>query len=459
MRYLITFLSITITTGIANAQDVGSHEISIAAGYGTSDQYFDGVTPIFMQGATNKYTNSFASGAWFLNYKGYISPEVTVGFTASFEQEKGDWGVPMDESSDKYPLGVFNRVAYTLAPEVSVKYREDNGARIYATFGIGLTTEKEKDIFQAAYYANAISHYNYTGTLTGTETTIANNRVHLNGYFSPFGFRFGNKLGGYFELGIGYKGIINGGISYRFGKAYQPNTAHEVFNAILLPHNFPLNNNFSDAWHIGDSKTEKFKSFGEASTKLKRKASRHDANAIRIDELLDTNDGTYYRLNGTAFAVNDIQALQKALYDFRVLKGDSANLVIYRPSKGHVADARIYINDSSEIELHAHEKYVYPIKQEGSYKIAGTDGDTVRLNIKFGHNYYLKVFYTTDKPKVRDLILARRDGRDPRLTHVVVIMEEKGELESSIIKKVNSAGMKKGRNGKKETAKRGKGRI
>ena len=434
MRYLIALLSIIITTRVANAQDVGNHEISVAAGYGTSDQYFDGVTPIFMEGSSNKYTNKFVSGAWFLNYKGYISPEVTIGFTASFEQEKGDWGVPKEESEDKYPLGIFNRTAFTVAPEISIKYREDNGARIYATFGIGLTTEKEKDIFQAAYYSNAYNYYSYAGTLTGTETTIPNNRVHLNGYFSPFGIRFGNKLGGYFELGIGYKGIINGGISYRLGKYHQPVLIHEVYNVTLLPHDFPMSDNFYDMRRIGDSKVEKFKSFGEAANGLKRKASHQNADAIRIDKLLDTNDGTYYRLGGIACKAKNTDTLQRLLHDFRVVNGDSANLIIYRPSKGHQPDAQLYVNDSLKVELHAHEKCVYRLKKEGHYKIAGTDGEAISLNVKFGHNYYVKVFYNTDVNTVRYKRSRLKHLHDSWPTHVVPIMEEKGMLESSIIK-------------------------
>ena len=38
----------------------------------------------------------------------------------------------------------------------------------------------------------------------------------ITGQVTPFGMRIGRKLGGFLELGYGYKGIFNFGCSYRF---------------------------------------------------------------------------------------------------------------------------------------------------------------------------------------------------------------------------------------------------
>ena len=95
MRYLLILFLTIAAFGTASAQDdVGNNEIRVCAGYGTSDQLFDGVKPVFMRGPTAKYTNAYVSGAWFLNYKTVISETTTLGFTTSFEQEHGDWGMP-----------------------------------------------------------------------------------------------------------------------------------------------------------------------------------------------------------------------------------------------------------------------------------------------------------------------------------------------------------------------------
>ena len=136
---------------------------------------------------------------------------------------------------------------------------------MYATFGAGLTLERETDIFQKAYYNNAQTHYNYTGPLTGIETRVPNNRTHFNAYCSPVGIKFGKKLGGYIEIGIGYKGMINGGISYRFGKGliHRVHIPYQTDDIVLLPHNFPVDSNIAEIGRVGTGSKQfnKFSSF------------------------------------------------------------------------------------------------------------------------------------------------------------------------------------------------------
>jgi len=35
-------------------------------------------------------------------------------------------------------------------------------------------------------------------------------------HISPFGIRIGRQFAGYLEVGYGYKGIVNGGLAFRF---------------------------------------------------------------------------------------------------------------------------------------------------------------------------------------------------------------------------------------------------
>ena len=55
---------------------------------------------------------------------------------------------------------------------------------------------------------------NYTPVAPGT--IAHNNTFKYAGYYSPFGLRFGGNVGGFIEVGIGYKGVFNGGVSYVF---------------------------------------------------------------------------------------------------------------------------------------------------------------------------------------------------------------------------------------------------
>ncbi|MFI5195575.1 MAG: hypothetical protein ACHQD8_00660, partial [Chitinophagales bacterium] len=142
------------------------------------------------------------------------SKGVTIGFIAGFEKESGDWlydnmgGKQEDWSSFK--IGVFSRSAFTIASEVSITYRNEDDLRIYTTVGIGAIFKQETDVYQQqAFYGG-----NYVPAAQGTQ--VPDNSTKLTGYYSPFGMRFGGNLGGFIELGIGYKGMLNGGISYMF---------------------------------------------------------------------------------------------------------------------------------------------------------------------------------------------------------------------------------------------------
>jgi hypothetical protein len=70
--------------------------------------------------------------------------------------------------------------------------------QLYTMLGLGVTLNTEK------------GSYNSTGD-TDTETSS-----NLAFQVTPIGMRIGRKLGGFAELGFGYKGIMNFGLSYRF---------------------------------------------------------------------------------------------------------------------------------------------------------------------------------------------------------------------------------------------------
>ncbi|MBP3425427.1 MAG: hypothetical protein J6K81_01710 [Rikenellaceae bacterium] len=48
------------------------------------------------------------------------------------------------------------------------------------------------------------------------QTDIHSFRFMMMSHRSPLGFRFGRRLGRYFELGFGYRGILSAGIDYQF---------------------------------------------------------------------------------------------------------------------------------------------------------------------------------------------------------------------------------------------------
>ena len=239
LRLTILFLSLSVS---ANAQYWYSQEISVGYGIVPSDQFLDGNRNAAGAGYIS-YENFKVSGMWFVNYKFFVGEKFSIGLFAGREQESGTMGAPYDSDEPVMPLGTFSRTAYTIASEISVQYRSERNTRIYATAGIGVTIEQETDVFQQAYYNNARQYLNYSGPLTGSETIVPNNRTHFNGYISPVGISVGNHLRGFFEIGFGYKGIFNGGISYYFCKGKKKPIELMTLDpgdVVILPHNYPI---------------------------------------------------------------------------------------------------------------------------------------------------------------------------------------------------------------------------
>ncbi len=155
----------------------GKSEISVAYGYWSAYSLING-TPY-----------SASSGVGMLNYKYYLGTKFTLGMTVGYEN-----------ISD---LGSY----FTFAPEFSYTYMDTKDDRIrlklYGGGGFGMTIFDDFNTYSNVY----AHHYDESGP-------------KVTGYVSPIGMRIGRKLGGFVELGFGYKGLVHGGISYRFRTAH-----------------------------------------------------------------------------------------------------------------------------------------------------------------------------------------------------------------------------------------------
>ena len=85
--------------------------------------------------------------------------------------------------------------------------------RFYGTLGIGIAYRNEIDTYDSVFYLSKFA--NGVNNL-GNSRVINNSKYFVNYYLSFLGIHFGRKLGGFFETGLGYKGIINIGLSYKY---------------------------------------------------------------------------------------------------------------------------------------------------------------------------------------------------------------------------------------------------
>ena len=93
--------------------------------------------------------------------------------------------------------GVIDRQFITASFELQYRYVNNGFFQMYSGIGVGLIAGKER----------------FTSEIEGVNSDSRN--MSLPGYqLNLAGVRFGKRLGVYLELGYGYKGIMNIGISY-----------------------------------------------------------------------------------------------------------------------------------------------------------------------------------------------------------------------------------------------------
>ncbi len=196
-RTFIIILSI-IFTGIqlAKAQEKGTNEISIGYGVGSSNQIFDAMfdgTLFALSLGNVTYENKTTLGPFYLNYNHAIIDKLMIGGTIAYEKIKEDVHfsniLSGEQTTNIYSLGI----------EGHYHYISNRSFRMYSGLGLG--------------YTNARGKY---GSNSDKDSNNIKTDHHINFQLTAIGLRFGKKLGGYTELGMGYKGVFSLGMNYQF---------------------------------------------------------------------------------------------------------------------------------------------------------------------------------------------------------------------------------------------------
>jgi hypothetical protein len=95
-------------------------------------------------------------------------------------------------------IGTTKKVFLTCAAECKYKYLEKKIITLYGYLGIGYSILLDRNYFTTVD----------PGLPFGDK--IQN---HFNMHITPIGMRLGKKFGGFLEIGLGYKGLINAGVS------------------------------------------------------------------------------------------------------------------------------------------------------------------------------------------------------------------------------------------------------
>lgn len=193
-KILLAILLLMVFTPFIQAQERGVKEFAVNFGDLTSNNFLD----VFSDIATSAITLGIVKSD---NTK--YSPSFGVTYKYAF---KNKWMIFIDGS-------------YQSANEDIYVQKNKIGERDlqYFTAGIGsdyhYVSNEVLQVYSGASIAYTFSNEKYSKT---TYDFKNNNQNFLNFQLNAIGLRVGKKLAASLELGFGYKGILNAGISYQF---------------------------------------------------------------------------------------------------------------------------------------------------------------------------------------------------------------------------------------------------
>ncbi len=196
MKNLIIGLVILCCFKPLIAQEKGTSEFSLGYGLATSTQLMYDISDIFVNVFTfgsATFENEKSTGAINFGYKYSIGDHFSLGAAFAYEQ------ITNDAKSGNDLIGKTTNTFYTIAIESNIRYVSKEHFQMYSGLGLGYTAGMQDF------------------TSSDPSESDSDDSVHLfNLQITGLGVRAGNAFGGFAEVGLGYKGILNLGISYQF---------------------------------------------------------------------------------------------------------------------------------------------------------------------------------------------------------------------------------------------------
>lgn len=133
-------------------------------------------------------------GLWGIGYRYYVSPRFSVGLDMGFMKYSASYTL---KKADDKRQGERKTNFIVALPTAEYSYLNKQKVQLYGNIGVGITS------------VSGHSTVSRDGDLHDySATTVA---FQLN----PIGVRFGQRFGGFAELGFGFKGIVTAGFSAR----------------------------------------------------------------------------------------------------------------------------------------------------------------------------------------------------------------------------------------------------
>jgi hypothetical protein len=198
---IITLCSITSICRGQCPSDKGQFEISTTAGFVTPDE----VTANFAAG-DNLANGSIKSvtgttGSTFVTIKYFPYNRLAFAISGGMNNENGLYSDPYNPTNI---TSTYKQTITTVAGEVYYIYSFRKYFEAYTLLGFGPAFTSVSTVTNP--------------TASTQETTIVTKHDGLTMQYSPLCVRIGGRIGVLCEFGIGYKGVVNLGLSYKFGQ-------------------------------------------------------------------------------------------------------------------------------------------------------------------------------------------------------------------------------------------------
>lgn len=198
--YCLIFFSVLIFTSGSFAQVKHNESYSkneIYGSYGAASaqeiaSFFDNMLAFPISFFLLSAESHSPVGPVMIGYRHYVNKHISFGIMGSYTAYKTDYKYTLNDSV----IGRTDDKFYTVMARGDINYINDNYFQIYSGLSVGLTNFKTN-------YADSTSS-------NGLSTN------HLAYQINLVGVRVGKNIGAFIELGFGYNGIFNGGISYKF---------------------------------------------------------------------------------------------------------------------------------------------------------------------------------------------------------------------------------------------------
>lgn len=190
-----------VANGAMAQSKKGDFEVNASWGYLSMPEIESvAITTLSYVGTLGTYdpnSKSF-SGAMAVAGKYYVTNRINVGLALTYEQEKREPWSRIGGAESK--LGDICIGSYSIMPSASVIYLNKKYIQLYGDVAVGVGIQNER----------------FTPKKGTSAKSDSDTRTLFAFQFSPIGVRVGGKLAGFAEYGVGYKGCILTGISYRF---------------------------------------------------------------------------------------------------------------------------------------------------------------------------------------------------------------------------------------------------